>query len=182
MSETIVRRAGEESITPFWRRIPRFFLYPLSPQPLLFMVGLACVTLVARSIPVLAIAVVVLTAIAFLRYCYFVLDRAAFGQGSTTCLVTSQYDEYRPWKQLAVLLLYGVLVGLAAWVFGEVSGYVVQYALLLLLPANVMWSEASAPARGRLRAAGEACCHDLQPAAGPLRLSEALAFAEQSRR
>jgi len=49
MVETIVRRPGEEGITPFWRRIPRFFLYPLAPQPLLFMVGLACVTRVLSS-------------------------------------------------------------------------------------------------------------------------------------
>ena len=65
MTETIVRRAGEEGITPFWRRIPRFFLYPLSPQPLLFMLGLACVTLVARFIPLLAIPALLLTALAF---------------------------------------------------------------------------------------------------------------------
>ena len=139
MSETIVRRAGEEGVTPFWRRIPRFFLYPLSPGPLLFMLGLACVTLVARFVPLLAIPALLLTALAFLRYCYSVLDRTAFGQLSAAHLGADQYGQYRPWKQLAVFLVYGVLVGLIAVTLGTVPGYIVQYALLLLLPANVMW-------------------------------------------
>jgi tetratricopeptide (TPR) repeat protein len=139
MSETIVRRAGEEGITPFWRRIPRFFLYPFSPQPLLFMLGLACVTLVAVFIPLLAIPVLFLVTLAFLRYCYAVLDRTAFGQLSAGSADASRYGGYRPWKQLVVLVVYGLLAGLTAFLFGEVPGYVVQYALLILLPANVMW-------------------------------------------
>jgi tetratricopeptide (TPR) repeat protein len=138
MSETIVRRASEEHITPFWHRIPRFFLYPLSPQPLLFMLGLACVTLLARFIPLLSIPVLLLTALAFLRYCYSVLDRTAFGQLSAARLGAGEFGQYRPWKQLGVLLVYGGLAGLTATLFGAVPGYAVQYALLFLLPANVM--------------------------------------------
>jgi hypothetical protein len=33
MADTIVRRAGEQGITPFWNRIPRFFLSRKRHQP-----------------------------------------------------------------------------------------------------------------------------------------------------
>ena len=31
----------ENIIDPFWKRLPKFFLYPFSPRPLLLMVGLS---------------------------------------------------------------------------------------------------------------------------------------------
>ncbi|HEU5284357.1 MAG TPA: hypothetical protein VFU53_11120 [Burkholderiales bacterium] len=139
MTDTIVRRAGEQGITPFWNRIPRFFLYALSPQPLLYMLGLAAVTALGWFVPLLGIPAVVLATLAFLRYCYSVLERVAFGQLSAAGHYASDYGRYRPWKQLVVFVVYGLVVGVTAVLLGTVPAYVVQYAVLLLLPANVMW-------------------------------------------
>ncbi len=139
MGNTIVERDDERAITPFWNRIPRFFLFPLEPRPLLFMLGIVGALLVASVIPLLRLPVAFLATFAFLRYCYDVLDRTAFGQSPAARPGDGGFGAYRPWKQLLVFVLYGVLVALARRAFGEVEGYAVEYGLLLLLPANVMW-------------------------------------------
>ena len=94
MTDTIVRRAGEQHITPFWNRIPQLFLYALSPRPLLTMLGLAAITALGWLVPLLGIPAVVLAMLAFRRYCYSVLERVAFGQLSAAGHHASDYGRY----------------------------------------------------------------------------------------
>ena len=139
MAESIVRRNDPNAITPFWNRIPQFFLFPLSPQPLLFMLGVAAALLLASLLPPLRLPIAFLAVLGFLRYCYAVLDRAAFGLASTPRLDSQAAGVYRPWKQLAVLLVYGLMVAFSQAVLGTIAAHAIEYTLLLLLPANVMW-------------------------------------------
>jgi tetratricopeptide (TPR) repeat protein len=139
MAGTIVRRTDKDAVTPFWQRIPRFFLFPLSRRPLLLMLGLAASLLLGWLVPRALVPIAFLATFVFLRFCYAVLDQAAFGMTGSAAGSGRGFGQYRPWKQLAVFVVYGLLVGLVHVLLGTVAGHIVEYGLLLLLPANVMW-------------------------------------------
>jgi tetratricopeptide (TPR) repeat protein len=138
VADTLAYRTGEERITAFWHRIPQFFLYPLRLRPLLFMLVLSGLALLGIFLPVLGAVVWVGVALAFLRYAYSILERTAYGVLSSSEYYVSYLGRNRPWKQLLVLVLYSVLVGVIGFFFGRITALIAAYALLLLLPANVM--------------------------------------------
>jgi tetratricopeptide (TPR) repeat protein len=83
--------------------------------------------------------VLVLVWIVWLRYCFTVLERTAYGVLSPHERYDGRYRSYRPWKQIVILLLAGLLIWLVAYLAGDIAGYVTLYGLMLLLPANIMW-------------------------------------------
>jgi len=149
MPDSLARQLRNGGITPFWRRIPRFFLYPVAPRPLLLMLLLSLASVAPLFMPGVGVMLVMsrpalglwlfLLWLPFLRYAYSVLERTAYGILSARERYDTSYGQYRPWKQLLILALALMLVGVAASFAGRLVGLLLFYALLLVLPANIMW-------------------------------------------
>ncbi|MBL8473522.1 MAG: hypothetical protein KF778_08415 [Rhodocyclaceae bacterium] len=157
---------SEGAVPPFWSRFPKFFLFPLQAEPLFHMALLSaleigCVftamfaagfgfaggadplALTRGTMPMtllLMFAIVAVPWLIFFRYAYKVLEQTARGR-----LTLAQYQQFsdkeganRPYKQIAVFLLFGLFEGLVAQNLGEFPALVAHALVMLGLPATVM--------------------------------------------
>lgn len=152
---------NDRTITPFWRRIPRFFLFPLNPTVLgrviaySLLSALPFVLLGSLLFLPLLVAAVLGSWMLCLRHAYLVLEQTSLGRLST--------DQYPPqaesgpnkaYKQIAAFIVMSMFVALAGWA-GGAAGFFIAYALMMLAsPASVMamavtdsFAEALNPAR-----------------------------------
>lgn len=133
--------AGKESrITPFWYRLPRFFLYPFHPRALIVLVGLAVITVVAGTLPPIG-ALVVSTGLAIFltKYALNILARTAEGRLDPPPLdgETLLQDYSLPFKLIGIYIVIGVATFAIAMAFGWLA--IVFFVLaLFLLPASIM--------------------------------------------
>jgi hypothetical protein len=74
----------------------------------------------------------------FLLYAYGVLERTAHGILSARERYDTGHGQHRRWKQLVVLAFAVALAGVVASSAGPLSGLLLSYALLLVLPASIM--------------------------------------------
>lgn len=135
---------AQKIITPFWNRMPRFFLYPLTPPGLYVLFGLAVLNalvvdmlLSGRVVPALVLGLV--SALFSIKYGYDVLERTAHGEMLPPRLTANMLlDRYElPFKQLAVF----ILLGLMAFGFGMIwppLAIIVGVVTFVLLPAIFM--------------------------------------------
>jgi len=126
-------------ITPFWNRIPRFFLYPFGLTPLLYMAGLSVVSLVSL-LPFVGPLVQLLIWATFLRYAFVVLEHTSYGhlEPPSSSGRLSSAENNRPYKQLGVFILMGVSVALVGAMLGPVAAMIAGFLLGLALPACIM--------------------------------------------
>ena len=139
------RTQGSEipDIQPFWQRMPKFFLYPMHVEPLLYIVFLSLATLLGfilpAPVPFNFIIVNFLAWLAFCRYGYRVLDQTS--QGLLTPDQHRRYNSesrtYLPYKLYAVIVVMGGICGLAAALNPLLFGVLLVYCTLAL-PASVM--------------------------------------------
>jgi hypothetical protein len=130
-------------IPPFWQRLPRFFLYPLHPEPLLYMLFLSCATwlvfIVPAPLPFNFLIVLFGVSLAFIRYAHETLDQTAMG------LLTPEehvvYDDTGraglPYKLYGVFAVIGLVTGLAERAGGLFLGAALIYGTLST-PAVIM--------------------------------------------
>ena len=134
------------TIVPFWNRMPRFFLYPLTPPGLYVLLALAVLN--GALLDLLAsgaggaITGVILSLVAALfsiKYGYDMLERTANGHLAPPRLNRETLIEgYElPFKQLAVFILLGVAAFAVVQVWPP-GLFVFALAVGLLLPAIVM--------------------------------------------
>lgn len=139
------------TITPFWNRMPRFFLYPLTPPGLYVLLVLAVANATVLDVMqaggfgfVTGLIVSVVAAVFSIKYGYDILERTANGHTLPPRLDRETLlDGYElPFKQIAVL----ILLGLAAWVMAIILppaltfvGFIIYgIAVAALFPAIVM--------------------------------------------
>lgn len=142
MSAQFSQQAVPE-ITPFWRRIPKFFLYPLHVEPLLYMGGLSAATLLGFLLPLPAALGHVLVHLGvwliFICYAYKTLDQTALG------LLTPEQHELEvdstrtslPFKQFGIFVVMGFALQAAESMGGVVFGATAIF-IMLATPASVM--------------------------------------------
>lgn len=123
-------------ISPFWQRIPKFFLYPLNTTPLLIMLVFAGLQLLlAGSLFGLLIALVLF--VVFMKYAYIVLEQTSQGYLKPRNLDAGDLTEELelPFKQLLIVILLGLFQGflqkLGLWFVGSLL-------TALILPASIM--------------------------------------------
>src|ERR1700686_4538329 len=98
------------TITPFWQRIPKFFLFPFQLDPLAYAAFLSLVSLLVVILPgFLGVVVILGITLAALRYAFRIVDQTSLG-----FLTPEQYQReaalettYLPYKMLGVLVLWG---------------------------------------------------------------------------
>jgi len=126
------------TITPFWERIPRFFVYPLNADCLVYLAMLAVASL-AGFLPLAGIIIFLLISFALLKYGYAVLSHTASGNLSPPKLWSDNLagEVNLPLRQLVVFVLMVVVVGLAGRL-SPVAGIAALLFMLFSLPASVM--------------------------------------------
>lgn len=139
------------AITPFWNRMPRFFLYPLTLPGLYVLFGLAVINAVLLDVTQAGIGgwyvsfiISIVTGLFSIKYGYDILERTAHGELTPPRLDREVLLEgYElPFKQLAILILLGAFAfGLAFITPSAIAPLVmITYvvAVLVLFPAIVM--------------------------------------------
>src|SRR5882672_6572477 len=153
LDNTTTWQSPEAPVTPFWRRMPKFFLFPAAKPSLLRIAAVAVAYgiagwiygrnyFTARTFGALVLLAVALASAVFLaRYGFLVIERTAAGY-----LRQDQYPEfaergspYRPYKMFLVMVVVPLLIA----VVGAVINSTILVALLLtafalLLPASCM--------------------------------------------
>lgn len=163
--EVIIHQDG---ITPFWRKVPSFFLYPLHFGPMVCIGTLSLASVITAFTGGLFRG---LLAYLFLRFAFGVMEQAATGDFNPDSPDVSMWGgkDHRPLKQTVVFLFYfGLLMGLAT--ISAVPG-----------PAAAQQAAASlqAPAAAAALPAAEEDDEDAAPAAASQRGS-AYRGAEES--
>jgi hypothetical protein len=123
-------------ITPFWRRLNDFFLFPFQIEPLIYAVLLS----LCSYIIFLWIGLGLLIALGITRYAFKVTALASLGVlDSREYTRSMEYEEWKrlPWMLFGVLIVHGFVVG----ALGSISpwlGLLTMVLSSLLLPATVM--------------------------------------------
>ena len=134
-------RSRAAPITPFWLRLPRFFLFPLQWEPLLYALVLSLCSLLVFVIP-LPFAIFLLELgilLAASRYSFQIIQLSSEG-----FLRTRDFPNQRdpdlvnlPWKLFAILLVMGFAVGAVTLVSRNLA--IAAWAVLTFaLPAIVV--------------------------------------------
>lgn len=127
-------------ITPFWRRIPRFFAFPFNPGSLGYIIVLAVLSVVLFRPTFMGLLLQVVPFLVFLRYAYSVLNRTALGHmappGIDSAMVGG--DLGMPFKQFGVYICMGFITNLLSGLVGPVAAVAYFVVMLVCLPASAM--------------------------------------------
>ncbi len=130
------------TLTPFWRRMPKFFVYPLQLSSMLRIVGYALMTGLSMLLPPPFGGVLYLIMwIMFLKYAFVVMERTANGQLDEPDDLNGQQhgDAAQVMRQFGLFFMFGFGVVGASLVLGRSAGYVIGALLMsVVMPAGIM--------------------------------------------
>jgi hypothetical protein len=138
MSKTLAAPA-RTAPPPFWLQLPKIFTYAANGDALVKIAAFGVGGALARFLPLGALWYS-LAWLAFMAYCFGILERTARGHlVAAEMYVNDRTDrDYRPLKQIAVLILGLAIVGATAQQFGPMAGQVALFAVSAALPASIM--------------------------------------------
>lgn len=126
-------------ITPFWNRIPKFFLYPLHPTSLMILVTLALAAMFF-SLSLFGLLFLLLGMALFFKYAYFILEHSAQGHTEPPPLsfefATGDYSVLI--KQLLIFGIVTVVSGGLSIALGEWVAIPIFFLTAFAFPASVM--------------------------------------------
>jgi tetratricopeptide (TPR) repeat protein len=129
------------TFTPFWRRLPQFFLYPMQTGSMMRIAGYSVFGGISMFIPATFGGILRLILwIVFLKYAFVVMERTANGQFDEPNDVNGKEegDAAQVVRQFGLFVIFGLLFGLLAAMFGKV-GYGLGWLLMNVLPpAGIM--------------------------------------------
>jgi len=142
MQQTPIAVDGEAGITPFWQRIPKFFLYPFHMAPLLYGALLALASILAEILPTFLVELGI--ALATLRYAFRVMEQTSLGYLTPDQheLETKPERVNLPYKLAGMLFVWAFVVGIIAAI-NPFFGFLANFFVTLALPASVMSLAAS---------------------------------------
>lgn len=128
-------------VTPFWHRLPQFFVYPFHPRALIMLIGLTVIMAVTGGIaPIGGILVTLVATLMATKYAFDILARTAEGRLDPPLLdaETLLRGYGVPFKQVAVYIVIGGTTAIVGKVFGVWLALGFLAAALILLPASIM--------------------------------------------
>lgn len=137
----VERIAFEDTVDPFWNRLPKFFVYPFKPWPLILMVVLAILFSIFPGKGLFGLLMRFAFWAVILKYSYAVLKNTARGQINTPPKINSSTisDEFEiVFKQI---ILFFILIFAFFWVtrtFGPLIGILFACFLILSLPSIII--------------------------------------------
>lgn len=128
------------TITPFWNRLPKFFVYPFHPRPLLLMVVLAVATVLFTRANVFTMLIRFAIWGVMLKYSYAALKITAHGSLSPPKInsETISDDFGVVFKQIGIYITVGITFGLVAAAVGPILGVLFLLFAILSLPAMII--------------------------------------------
>ena len=127
-------------IDPFWKRLPRFFLYPFSLRPLLLMLALSVVAaLLMRPGTIGLLATVAVWGITF-KYAYAILQATAGGNLTPPSVdADSLWNNFAPVaKQVGIYVAVFMAAGVVFTHLGRVAVGLFIFIATLFIPAMVI--------------------------------------------
>jgi len=123
-------------LTPFWNRLPKFFLYPLQPVPLILTIVLAVFGSIFFFVPMVQLVVWIV----MMKYAYAVLIQTGTGAlrapEVTTELVTEDIGQV--FKQFVIFIILGMITGFVFRTTGPVGGFAFTAFVAIFAPAMIM--------------------------------------------
>ncbi|MFZ2163750.1 MAG: hypothetical protein WAW02_16170 [Sideroxyarcus sp.] len=129
------------TFTPFWRRLPGFFVYPLQMGSMLRIIGYSLVGGFAMLlVPLFGMLLYAILWIVFLKYAFVVMERTASGRFDEPGGVHDKEvgDAGQVWRQYGLFLVLGLLLGMAIYLFGEIGANVGSLLFNIVVPAGIM--------------------------------------------
>lgn len=126
-------------VTPFWKRLGKFFLYPLRLNSLLF-IGLLTIIGVILSTSLIGLLFTIVLLFVFLKYCFSVIENTACGHLEplpVSQLMLSREMEL-PFKFFVLLIAIGIGIGIIGQFLGPIPMLIAMVVSNIALPANVM--------------------------------------------
>lgn len=129
------------TFTPFWHRLPRFFLYPMQTGSMMRIAGYSVFGGISMFIPDTFGGILRLILwIVFLKYAFLVMERTANGQFDEPDGMNGEVEgnATQVVRQFGLFLVIGLLFGLLATVFGKI-GYGLGWLIMNIVPpAGIM--------------------------------------------
>ncbi len=126
-------------VTPFWQRLGKFFLYPLDPQALLFLIVLTILTIILSG-GFIGLLFYLVISIVFIKYCYAVLEDTARGHLKPMPISKGLINDEMEVAFKQFIMLAAIFAGNAAVLkhLGVFMFFISISITYLALPANIM--------------------------------------------
>jgi tetratricopeptide (TPR) repeat protein len=129
------------TLTPFWRRVPRFFVYPMQMGSIMRITGYSLLGGLAMFISNIfgSLSYFILW-IVFLKYAFVVMERTAVGRFDEPKGLqdSEEGDAAQVIRQYALFFILGLLVGALFYLFGATALYAGSLLLNIMIPACIM--------------------------------------------
>lgn len=128
------------SITPFWRNLPRFFIYPIQFSSVLRIAGYSIISVLASGVPdIFSSALRFILWIVFLKYAFLVMTRTANGRFDAPNGFDGEVgDVAQVMRQYGLFLILGLSTTVSGLMFGRGGYYLVWMLGCITLPAATM--------------------------------------------
>jgi tetratricopeptide (TPR) repeat protein len=134
------RLAISNVVVPFWNRLPHFFLYPLHPRPLAFMIMLAAASVLFAGPGLVNGLMGIAIFGVLLKYSHAALTKTARGSFTPPPInaETISQDFQLVFKQLAIFIIIGFATVHVIAVAGAWVGIAFLIAAVLAVPAMII--------------------------------------------
>lgn len=140
MAKSLATASARTAPPPFWQQLPKVFTYPAHFDALVKIVCFAVAAAIASSFLPLGPLWAALVWLAFLAYCFGILERTA--RGHLTAAEVYMNDrvnkDYRPIMQVVIFIIFLALAGVVTVMVGPVAGQVAFFLVSLVIPASIM--------------------------------------------
>jgi len=135
------------TIKPFWLCLPRFFLYPLHLEPLLYLFFLSLATVFIDAIPEgdwdwVLIFIFLGWLLVLFRYAYKVMDQTAMGLLTPDQAAAYEEDDSGrgalPFKLFGIFIVFAFVFGTADYYIGGLFSGAVLIYITFSIPAALM--------------------------------------------
>jgi hypothetical protein len=140
MARTLATTAAHAAPPPFWQQLPKVFTYPAHADALIKIFAYAIASAISESFLPLGWLWSALIWLAFLAYCFGILERTARGHlvAAEVYMNDRTNKDYRPIMQVVIFILFMSLAIVAGVTLGPVMGQVTLFLVSLVLPASIM--------------------------------------------
>ena len=124
---------------PFWQQLPRVFTYPMHGDAMVKIVVFALVVAICAAAGFFARIVGFFVWLAFLAYCFRILERTARGH-----LVPGDYvddrtnKDSRPMMQIGIIFVFSLFAIATGLFLGKIALQIALFLVAAALPASIM--------------------------------------------
>jgi hypothetical protein len=139
MSKNLAAASARAAPPPFWKQLPQVFTYPAHIDALVKIVAYAIGIAIAVNFLPLGWLWAILMWLAFLAYCFGILERTARGHLVAADYINDRVNrDYRPIKQIVLFVILLLAAGMVGAFAGPMAGQVALLVACLVLPAAIM--------------------------------------------